>query len=302
MAKEEKKSLSSYKTREALSYETWLSAPVNFMITKNEEVHPVPTISISGDCSKVDAVLVIGDNLRAAAEAARFMEKQKKAFGEYPNVVCSNGFTTSKKINYGYSEAFWLKLVLVRMGIPKKVADRFTPEFKTQPIYDLLHYFRDGEKIAVFSSRGYSLPVAQELFEKMPDVDWRFYENPVIAEEDRIFESEIIGEEGFAVDFMLANIVHCCRGQGMRRYPLSDESWKSMPKVKVMQKFLRKGYAFALEGWQDWEFFDIELREGLELASNRRNDFRWLYANSRMHVRHQVELLVKQYQDPNFGI
>lgn len=299
MAKEEKKSLSAFKQREALSYETWLCAN-NLRVEKNGKMLQVPLISIfGGNDGPADAVLVVGDNFRAAAEAAQFLHHQNRKFGVYPKVICVSGFNTPAWIDYGHEASFWLKFILMRLGIPKAEVKRYDPPFGDNPTPVLVNFFaghRELKKVAVFSSRGYSLTVAQELFLKLPEISWSFFENPVIQLEERIFDAEIIGENGFAVDLMLANIAHSCQDWEIRRCRLSAESQNNFPKMDVMAKFLLKGYALGMKGYRDWNFFGIKPSVGIILSNGRKDDFRRMKENPRQYVRRQVEQLIGQYK------
>lgn len=304
MAKE-KKSLSAFKQREALSYETWLCAN-NLRIEKNGKMLLVPMISIFGrNEAPADAVLVVGDNFRAAAEAAEFLHNQNRKFGIYPKVICCSGFNTPAKINYGHEATFWLKFILQRLGIPKAMVKQYDPPYNDAPMPALIDFFvkhSELNRIAVFSSRGYSLTVAQELFCKLPRINWSFFENPVIPQSDRIFEAEIIGEDGFQVDLMLAAIAHSYQDWETKRYRLSAESQKNFPELEVMKKFLFKGYALGMQGYRDWNFFGVDARKGVELATDRKRDFLWMNQNPCQHIRRQVEELVKQYQPKINGL
>ena len=76
------KKLSLAVQREVLSYESWLTATSGFRFDKLSRQSMLPTVSVYGNHKlKVDAVLVVGDNLRAAAEATDFLLHHKKMRG-----------------------------------------------------------------------------------------------------------------------------------------------------------------------------------------------------------------------------
>ena len=291
--------ISVYKHRELLGSETWLTFS-NLRIERSGKVRAVPSISIYGGLKPVDAVLVVGDNFRAAAEAAVFLHNFYQRFGVYPNLICTPAFCSSPHINYGYRIEFWLKLILHSLGVPKDVVNKYNPSFEAGVINGLAEVFTPKEclkKVAVFSSRGYSLNVAQELFFYFPKINWSFYENPFIAEEDRIFEAEIVGPNGFAIDLMLANVVKAFEGWGEKRCHLPKDARPYALDAKFIYKVVVKGYVLGVNKNHNFEGFGLQEGDVFQLLCDRLQDFPWFSKDTCAYVRAQVRKLIVQYKD-----
>ncbi len=291
---EERRKISEYKIREACSYKPWLSVG-NSDVTiekKGKEVE-IPTVSILGTHKPIDVVLIVGDNFRAAAEAVEFLNNCKNRFGVYPEVVCMPGLCTPSRINYGNTE-FWLKLILISLGIPKGVVKQHKLEFGENPVEDLRLFLKDHKKmkkIAVFSSRGFSMSVAQLLMFNFPKHKLYFYDNQFVAEEDRIFEAELIGPEGFAIDLMIANIIHSAQGWNTKRCPLIATC---RPEIPIMRKIAQKGYLLGIVDYEDLVSLGMEGGDAFELLCDRQREFPW-FKNPAEHIRTQVRQLIVQY-------
>ena len=294
------RSLSNYKLRQAEAWKAFFDVS-NFRI-KNESEHwfPVHTTSVYGSQTPADAVLIVGDNFRAAAEAAKYLQVQNHNFGKYPEVVCIKGFSIPKTISYGASQQYWLKLILLEMGIPGDVVAQHDLSEIGEPIEILQEFFGRNEhlhKIVIFSSRGYSLSVAQQIFMHIPDKNWVFYENKYVEPKDRIFEAEIIGPEGFMVDMLIRQKIYALQNVGTERYPLNLTARANLPKNESIIKFLEKGYALGMETYHDWEHFNYDVRQGVELFEARRDDFKWMMLpeNARHRILAQIHQLMQQY-------
>ena len=294
MAAESRK-ISEYKHRVACSYEPWLSVGnPDITVEKQGKYVEIPTISIFGGHKPVDAVLIVGDNFRAAAEAVEFLNNCFDRFGCYPEVVCMPGMCTPARVNYGKPE-FWLKLILISLGIPKEVVKKHSHNFGENPLEGLKSFLKANKKmkkIAVFSSRGFSMNVAQELMFNFPKHKMYFYDNPFIVEEDRIFEAEIIGPEGFAIDLMIANIIHSAQDWNSKRCPLRACCYPERP---VMRKLAERGYLLGMSNHEDVAFLTIPAGDAFELLCDRQKEFSW-FRNPRRHILTQVNQLIAQYQ------
>ena len=294
MAAESRK-ISEYKTRVACSYEPWLSVGNSDVTLEIQGKYvEIPTISIFGGRKPVDVVLIVGDNFRAAAEAVEFLNNCNNRFGSYPEVVCMPGLCTPERVNYGNPE-FWLKLILLSLGIPKDVVKKHSPDFGENPIEGLKFFLNDNKKmkkIAVFSSRGFSMNVAQELMFIFPKHKWSFYDNPFILEEDRIFESELIGPEGFAIDLMIANIVHSSQNWRTKRCPLVAGCH---PEGLVLRKIAQRGYLLGIVDHEDVASLNMNGGDAFELLCERQKEFPW-FKKPEKHVFKQVKRLIVQYQ------
>ena len=124
-----------------------------------------------------------------------------------------------------------------------------------------------------------------------------FYENKYVEPKDRIFESEIIGPEGFAVDLLIGQAVRFSQDDGSKYYPLTDETKKNIPSKETLFKFLEKGYALGMKTYHDWDFFRCDMRKSVELYESRRADFPWLMfpEKARQHMLECISVLIKQY-------
>ena len=300
--------ISFFKERVALSWETWLSA--NYLkFEKDGKSQSLTMTSVYGSPKKaVDAVLVVADNLRAAAEASCFLKHQYDRFGAWPQVICAPGFTSSK-IDMGVlnettyqsrvsKQMFGLRVIMSRLGIPAEVLET-QPGYGEDIVLSLKQYLATNKKfkkIVVFSSRGYSMVVAQELLKRIPKIKWMFYDNPFISEEDRIFEAEIIGPEGTAIDMFLANIARVRQDWEDKRIPLGQESINTEPEYRVVKKFLEKGYVLAMTA-RDWDYFDMNMELAAKFMLERRADFSYLNEYPEMTFNAQLEALLKQYQN-----
>ncbi len=265
---------------QALGYEAWLSAET-LMI--NGEIRKIAKVS---DAS-IDAVLVVGDNFRAAAEAAVFLKDYREKFGGYPKIFCIAGLSTPKAVDYGYDSSFWAKIILIRMGIPKRLVKFYRFSNPKNPLAGVFYFINNMHlsRIAVFSSRGYSLPVAAKLFMMRPEIEWMFFENPHVPLEKRIFEAEILGEEGFAIDAMVSAIFKLRHKRGNM---LSPEYKDMCPDNDELKQVLEQGYVLGIK----LENLD-KLKIDPEIWEQRKKYFADKTVKS--YLRQQIEQLISQY-------
>ena len=302
MAKDVKRVLSLSEQREVMRWETWLTATSGFRCEYGSRQIPLPTVSIFGGPKlKPDIVLVVGDSLRAAAEAAAFLRHYQRMEEAYPEVVCMPGFTTAPIIDLGYSAEWWLKVILMRLGIPKKVLKRhpkpvFDRRDPCETLEDMLAEKPDIRTAVVFSSRGYSMAVAQELYQRIPQVRWVFYDNPVVQVEERIFDAENVFSGGIAVDIMIGSIIHARQDWDIVRYKLSSESRYTAPKKLHLRNLVEKGYVLGLENDRDWEYLGLYAEDYADLIAERKAECLSSDDVCR-RIRYQVDKLVRQYVD-----
>lgn len=294
------KMLSIAEQREVLRYETWLTATSGFRFEKNNRRALLPTTSIYGKHDlKVDAVLVVGDNFRAAAEAAVFLRYHKKRHGSYPKIICSPGFSVPNVLDFGYPPEWWLKIIMLRLGVPREALNNQKQQFERfdpcQSLADFLEKQSQIKTAVVFSSRGYSMAVAQELYQRIPQINWVFFDNPVIPIDERVLDSENIVSEGVGIDLLIGGIVHVWQDWQIVRYPLSLETRNNAPEEAFLKVFIQKGYVLGLSDNRDWDFFGTTasvyrgiLLERMECLKTGRE--------ARQHVRRQVESLIGQYE------
>lgn len=271
------KNLSQAMQREVLSYESWLTATSGFRFEKFNRQSMLPTVSVYGNHKlKVDAVLVVGDNLRAAAEATDFLLHHKKMRGCYPEIICAPGFSIPAAIDFGYPAEWWLKVIMLCLGIPKELLKQHKLCFdRRDPCWNLTEFFAERRKIktvVVFSSRGYSMTVAQELYQRIPRINWVFFDNPMVQLEDRIFDTENISSGGLGIDLLIGGMAHVWQDWGSFRYPLSSETRRNAPKKLPVKNLVHRGYVLGLESGRDWDFFEEDAVKHLETIMLRRRE------------------------------
>ena len=293
------KNLSQAMQREVLSYESWLTATSGFRFEKFNRQSELPTVSVYGSHKlKIDAVLVVGDNLRAAAEATDFLLHHKKMRGSYPEIICAPGFSIPAAIDFGYPAEWWLKVIMLCLGIPKELLKQHKLCFdRRDPCWNLTEFFAERRKIktvVVFSSRGYSMTVAQELYQRIPRINWVFFDNPMVQLEDRIFDTENISSGGFGIDLLIGGMVHVWQDWESFRYPLSSETRRNAPKKLPVKNLVHRGYVLGLESGRDWDFFEEDAVKHLETIMLRRRE---LVAGDKIRRRigAQVRKLIGQF-------
>ena len=293
------KNLSQAMQREVLSYESWLTATSGFRFEKFNRQSMLPTVSVYGNHKlKVDAVLVVGDNLRAAAEATDFLLHHKKMRGSYPEIICAPGFSIPAAIDFGYPAEWWLKVIMLCLGIPKELLKQHKLCFdRRDPCWNLTEFFAERRKIktvVVFSSRGYSMTVAQELYQQIPRINWVFFDNPMVQLEDRIFDTENISSGGLGIDLLIGGMAHVWQDWGSFRYPLSSETRRNAPKKLPVKNLVHRGYVLGLESGRDWDFFEEDAVKHLETIMLRRRE---LVAGDKIRSRigAQVRKLIGQF-------
>lgn len=293
------KNLSQAMQREVLSYESWLTATSGFRFEKFNRQSMLPTVSVYGNHKlKVDAVLVVGDNLRAAAEATDFLLHHKKMRGSYPEIICAPGFSIPAAIDFGYPAEWWLKVIMLCLGIPKELLKQHKLCFdRRDPCRNLTEFFAERRKIktvVVFSSRGYSMTVAQELYQRIPRINWVFFDNPMVQLEDRIFDTENISSGGLGIDLLIGGMAHVWQDWGSFRYPLSSETRRNAPKKLPVKNLVHRGYVLGLESGRDWDFFEEDAVKHLETIMLRRRE---LVAGDKIRRRigAQVRKLIGQF-------
>lgn len=300
MAKEKRDLKNSkFTTGQLFSWESWLTLKDGDLLDRNgkkitmnspwlgQEVYP-----------DMDAVVVVGDNLRAAAEAAKYLSKYYNKYGFYPKVLCVPGFSLPTWLRYETPTVEWIKRILKALDIPEDVIENNFVVEKQVPAEAIRDFVltTDWGKIAVFSSRGYSLPVAQQLYCLLPEIKWYFNDNKPVLPEDRIFRSEIVAPEGLAIDLMLAAIVRTCRDLGTRRLKLSNNASESHPDIELMQKMVARGYVGGLSSFFDWEYFNVPAKEGIKQVFIRRDDFP-VSMGSDEDIMSCVNKLIEQYRE-----
>ena len=293
------KNLSQAMQREVLSYESWLTATSGFRFEKFNRQSELPTVSVYGSHKlKIDAVLVVGDNLRAAAEATDFLLHHKKMRGSYPEIICAPGFSIPAAIDFGYPAEWWLKVIMLYLGIPKELLKQHDLRFdRRDPCWNLTEFFAEKRKIktvVVFSSRGYSMTVAQELYQRIPRINWVFFDNPMVQLEDRIFDTENICSGGLGVDLLVGGMVHVWQDWGSFRYPLSSETRHNAPKKLLVKNLVHCGYVLGLESGRDWDFLEEDAVKHIETIMLRRNELA-TGDKIRSRIGGQVRKLISQF-------
>ena len=298
MAKERR--ISKFKRRKAVSFEALLTSN-NLRILRGDDWRKIPAVAICCHSKPVDAILIVGDNLRAGAEAAEFLHFHKAKFGFYPDVVCSKGLSTPLLIEHRVHSVVHLKRILAKMGIPAPVVNMHNLPENVLPIDAIVGFFgaktnASLRRVAVFSSNGYSLNVAQELYFRLPSMNWFIYDNPFVPEDKRIFESEIIGPDGYAIDLMMVNLLRAQQDWGDKRCALPDELVKRWPKNEELKKFVLKGYVLGFENLENGSILGIDKEQLLSLFSERDCEFVLLKEDAYVHISHQINMLIKQYE------
>ncbi len=301
MAKKlEFKKLSAYNVREAKSYETWLSL---VRMPYHTHINNTELQTASKDIiPEVDLVVVFSDNLRAAAEAAVFANHYKKQHGKYPKTLCLPALNLPEYINWGAPEDRLATLILKKMGVPEDVIiGRGKSWRRYNLINDLASYLaenREFQKILVVSSLGHSLLAAQALCLKMPDINWVFFENELIAPHNRVLDSEILDVNGIGVDLLIANIAKAFHGWGVERSHLTYRKVDDLPDRELMKKIIGLGYVVGLSP-DAFYFFDVE-EDAIDLMRQRRVYVDTLNIGNLKHTLAQVKMLLRQYQNGKF--
>lgn len=297
MAKIRTMDVSTYKRRAVMSWETMLSIE-NFRRIKNESLIPVKMVSIFGNDKPVDVVLVVADNPRAAAEAAVFMHNQVHKFGVYPCVIFTPGFCTPQRLKFAYSMVDVCMQIMQKLGVPAEILNFISPDYSEGNIEGIkatLEKYSKLKNIVVFSSRGFATLVAQELLCQLPKVNWKFFENPVVLEKNRIFDVEIISPEGLAIDLMIANISKSHMGWYVKKLPLYANNDITKDELRVVKKTLEKGYAAAMTSYQDWMFYGFDVMSGIEMSFNRQEEVMHLLEDPE-RIDAQIERIVQQFK------
>ena len=289
--------VSTYKRRAIMSWETMLSIE-NFRVNKNESLIPVNMVSVFGSNKPVDAVLVVADNPRAAAEAAVYMHNHVTKFGVYPCVIFSPGFCIPSRLKFAYSQIDVCMQIMQQRGVPAEILNFISPDYSEGHIEGIkatLEKYSKLKNIVVFSSRGFATLVAQELLCQLPNVKWKFFENPVVLEENRIFDVEIIGPEGLAIDLMIANIAKSHMGWYVKKLPLYANNDITKDELCVVKKTLEKGYAAAMTLYQDWLFYGFDVMNGIEMSFNRQEELMHILEDSK-RIDAQIERVIQHFK------
>ncbi len=295
MAKIRTMDVSTYKRRAVMSWETMFSIE-NFRRLKNESLIPVNMVSIFGNYKPVDAVLVVADNPRAAAEAAVFMHNQVHKFGIYPCVIIAPGFCTPQRLKFAYNPMYICNQIMEKLGVPSEILNFISPDYSggnIEGIKATLEKYSKLKNIVVFSSRGFATLVAQELLCQLPKVNWKFYENRVVADDNRIFDAEIIGPDGLAIDLLIANIAKSHMGWYIKKLPLFANNDITTDELSVVKKTLEKGYAAAMTMYQDWLFYGFDVMKGIGMSFDRQEEVIHLLEDSK-RIDNQIERIVQQ--------
>ena len=298
MAKKlEFKKLSAYNVREAQSYETWLSL---VRMPYRSYINNVELQTASKDIiPEVDLVVVFSDNLRAAAEAAVFFFFYKNQHGKYPKILCLPALNLPEYINFGAPEEKLATLILKNMNVPEDVIigrRKFWQRYNL--VNDLALYLDENpefQKVLVVSSLGHSLLAAQALCLKMPDIDWVFFENELIAPKDRVLDTEILDVNGIGVDLLIANIAKAFHGWGVERCHLTFRKVNDLPDRELMKNIINLGYVAGLST-DAFCFFDVD--EGsVDLMRQRREYIDTLNIGNMKHTMAQINALLRQYKN-----
>lgn len=253
---------------------------------------------------ELDAIIVVGDNLRAAKDAAEYLKLYNRKYAHYPEVLCVPGFSQPKWLRYETPTVEWLRRIMMALDVPERIVYQHNLLVDEQDLAEAVRDFvltTDWGKIGVFSSRGYSLPVAQQLYCLLPEIRWYFNENAPVLPEDRIFRSEIVGPDGWAIDAIVANVAKSYQCLGTKRLRLSDncfggDEYEDHPYIKLVQKMVSRGYVGCLCSYRDWDFYGISARDGIAEVFIRRDDFP-VSMGSDEDIMSCVNKLIEQYRE-----
>jgi len=299
MAKEKtNRENSKFTTGQLCGWESFLTVENNKLRNRKSKAITISRLYAQKEPTvQLDAILVFGDNLRAGAEAAEFLHSYKNKFDSYPETVCLSGPSVPHWIFFETSIPDWLKHIMVSLNIPDYVVSNYefsSPKLDIACISELIEQ-KGWKKIGVFSSLGYSLPLAQQLLFYQPQVDWYFNDNLPIPLDERIFRSEIIGPQGYAIDLMLSNIVRLCPQEEDSKCQITDSLIAIHPELKLMHKMLERGYVLGLTKTTDWDYFALNAANELPRVLNRREDFA-CPLGSNTDIKPMVDKLISQFQ------
>ena len=299
---ERKRSLqnSKFTTGQLEAFTTWLSFESGKLLDQRGKRITSFDVWMGDDINpELDAVIIVGDNLRAAAEAARYLLKHNDKYGHYPNILCVPGFSIPEWFRFETPPVVWLKRILKAMRVPEDVVDQHNLTMKTKDVAKEVADFvmaTDWGRIGVFSSRGYSLPVAQQLYCLLPEIKWYFNDNVPVMPEDRIFTSEILAPKGLAIDLIVANAAKAYCDIGNKRLRLSTDATVDRPNLDVLLKVIKRGYAGGLCSRCVWEYYNLSAKEAINLVFARRGDFQAALGSDE-YIADCVGRLLQQYSD-----
>lgn len=283
MEQNKTKELSLIKQTIARGQKTLLSATNEFLSTKE-------LILSSEDLSgkKPSLMVIFGTCLTAAKDAGEYLKNYHNRYGSYPRVICMPGLSCSRYIKLGNSVENWIKYVLMEMGIPEKVVCRDSFEFtptKT-PIEVLKEVITKGryKHIAVFSARGYSVTTALNLKGVLPDINFMFYCNPYIPQEELCLDSENMGAYG--LDLVLGEIIRL----NMRRDSLPEYVKEHLMQMDVALKFVEKGYVLGIQSCEEREAVGLGEEQYKALLARRLKDFPWLNDAEKSYARTKSQI------------
>ena len=238
-------------------------------------------------------IVIFGTCLTAVRDAGLYLQKYYNRCKKYPRVICLPGLSSSKYIKYGMPIENWMKVILMQMGIPKEVVKRDVFDFNKRDVIDVLRDFLKRTKyknVLVFSSRGYSVNTALTLMQEFPEVNFKYFDNAYIKDEDLNLDAENL-DLGYGLDLLLGEIVRLnLNKEKFPNFYLSE----NLMTLNIARKFIEKGYVLGLRSEDEWRAVGIDRNKAMEMIVWRMADFDWMSERRAFdHTKQQIHDLLK---------
>ena len=212
MAKEQfAKPVSEMKRRKAVGESTRFGEIRNF-------VNPAELITSENDFSMAvvpSLVVVFADTLVGALDVAKYVKNYHAKFGKYPRILCLEGISSCKWIQWNKPLNLWMKDVLIRCGIPAETVETLNGADTISELKIFMnkkHY----KHASVFTARCFCLSAAIQLKRMIPFGEFKFFEKGFVSEEvahvtnvvptlHPIFDMDDL--DGLGLDMLLGEII-----------------------------------------------------------------------------------------------
>lgn len=242
----------------------------HFSSILSEEDNFVSSFSLDA-VPKANVLLVFGSSPRAIKYAAEVAHKHQQLYGYLPEFVTAGDgrgmFRQRRDMAIWFEDqmmalgfdADWVKAHHHHCAKNRNCFDEVS--FKLKQIF-----CRNKMKVLAITGAGLSLRAAQVLPEMLPEVTFAFFAPKQLELSERLFDAELLSEESYAIDILLANVLQAQCHKGKVKMSLDKKF--SRPKMSVVIDFLSRGFAGCMTD-DLWAFVGISVEEGSKLYKAR---------------------------------
>ncbi len=263
-------------TKEArLSLETVIKVDKgrNFPSILTEDDLKVKTFSME-DIPEADVLLVYGNCPRALVYVAEIAIRYRRQYHKYPEFISLGDGRGMFKNRTLMSEWFQNQMIELNFDPEWILKNDFKPLRRDFSICEELKrilplvILPKGRKTKVLAVTGIgnSMVSAQELSARMPEVEFFFFENPQVSDDERIFYDEIFSPDTYAVDCLIAAILDA---RTSITVPLPIEKMIDIPSTKYLIQLVKKGYCGYLSTKDYWSILGFDWKKGREMYETR---------------------------------